>query len=69
MSDKKDFKLNDAVFCRCPDNISVWDKMVYASSNKRLKAEFKGVKYFEYHDEEDFNFQKMVKELKRKDRQ
>ncbi|XP_068681640.1 uncharacterized protein [Montipora foliosa] len=53
----------------CPDDISPWEKLIYASSNQRLKSEFKGVKSFEYHDTEEFNFKDMVKELIRKDRQ
>lgn len=53
----------------CPDNISAWDKMIYASTNGVLRAEFKGTKQFEYHDAEDFNFQEMVTELRKKDRQ
>lgn len=53
----------------CPDDISPWDKMMYASSNNKLKSEFKGVKSFEYHDTGEFNFQEMVKDLIRKDRQ
>ena len=40
--------------------------MIYASSNKVLKEEFQGIKHFEYHDEEEFNFQEMVKELRKK---
>lgn len=56
-------------FHRCPDDISPWDKMMYASANKLLKAEFKGVKAFEYHDEGEFSFHEMVTELQRKDRQ
>ena len=60
---------NSVDFYRCPDDISVWDKMIYASSNQLLKTEFKGIKPFEYHDKEEFNFQEMVKELRRKDRQ
>ena len=42
---------------------------MYASSNNKLKSEFKGVKSFEYHDTGEFNFQDMVKDLIRKDRQ
>ena len=61
--------LNAIDFCRCPDNISAWDKMIYAAGNRALRAEFKGTKPFEYHDEDDFNFQEMVAELIRKDRQ
>ena len=57
------------IFYRCPDDISPWDKMMYASSNNKLKSEFKGVKSFEYHDTGEFNFQEMVKDLIRKDRQ
>jgi len=53
----------------CPDDISPWDKMMYACSNNKLKSEFKGVKSFEYHDTGEFNFQEMVKDLIRKDRQ
>ena len=60
---------NASDFCRCPDNISAWDKMIYASTNGVLRAEFKGTKQFEYHDTEDFNFQEMVTELRKKDRQ
>ena len=61
--------LNGIDFYRCPDDISPWDKMIYASSNNRLKSEFKGVKSFEYHDTGEFNFQDIVKDLIRKDRQ
>ena len=61
--------LNGTDFYRCPDDISPWDKMMYACSNNKLKSEFKGVKSFEYHDTGEFNFQEMVKDLIRKDRQ
>ena len=43
--------------------------MIYASSNQLLKAEFKGIKHFEYHDEDEFDFQELVKELRKRDRQ
>ena len=55
--------------CRCPDDLNVWEKTIYARTYGFLRAEFKGVENFDYHDEEEFNFQELVKKLRAKDNQ
>ena len=46
--------------CRCPDDLNVWEKTIYARTNGFLRAEFEGVENFEYHDEEEFKGQSVM---------
>ena len=54
--------------CRCPDNVPIGKKMVYASSNNDMKASLTGIKHVECHDEDEFSFSYLSEFLKSVDR-
>ena len=57
-------------FLRCDDDcVGVKEKMKYAATNSELKKQCNGFETFEFHDKDDFCFQKISNELKAKDRQ
>ncbi|XP_058962190.1 actin-depolymerizing factor 2 [Pocillopora verrucosa] len=54
----------------CDDDcVGVKEKMKYAATNSELKKQCNGFETFEFHDKDDFCFQKISNELKAKDRQ
>jgi len=42
--------------------------MVYAASNRALQKTFTGIKQLECHDDDEFNYDSIVSQLKQSDR-